>query len=55
MSWSDVAWLLSILGATCLVAAWSGRKSDHVRDTLVMGVLGGGKIALGIGLWLATG
>jgi hypothetical protein len=52
MTWNDLALLLSVLGAACLLAAWSGRKSDHLRDTLMMSVLGGGKIALGIGLFL---
>ena len=55
MTWNTISMLLAMLGTACLAAAWAGRKSDHVGDTLMMSALGGGKIALGLGLWLATG
>ena len=55
MNWDNISMLLAMLGAACLAAAWAGRKSDHVGDTLMMSALGGGKIALGLGLWLSTG
>jgi hypothetical protein len=54
MTWNTISMLLAMLGTACLAAAWAGRKSDHVGDTLMMSALGGGKIALGLGLWLAT-
>ena len=55
MTWDTISMLLAMLGTASLVAAWAGRKSDHVGDTVMMSALGGGKIALGLGLWLATG
>ena len=54
MTWIDISLLLTLLGASCLAAAWLGRKSDDVRDTIFVTLIGGGKVALAIGLWLTT-
>jgi hypothetical protein len=55
MTWNDISLLLAMLGGSCLFAAWFGRRNDDLRDTLLMTVLGAGKVALAAGLWLATG
>ena len=55
MTWNDLSLLLAMLGGSCLLAAWFGRRTDDVRDTLMMTVLGAGKVALAAGLWMTAG
>ena len=55
MTWDNISMLLVMLGTACLAAAWAGRKSDRLGDTLMMSALGGGKMALALGLWLSVG
>jgi hypothetical protein len=47
MTQMDVALLLAMLGAVCVLSAWQGRRTgDTGRDTALMAVVGAGKLAL---------
>jgi hypothetical protein len=54
MNAENISLLLAMLGSACLGAAWLGRKNDARRDTVMMSALGGGKLALALGWWLAV-
>ena len=52
MTWNHLSFLFALLGAACLGAAWFRRRSDDARDTLMLTVVGGGKVVLAMGLWV---
>jgi hypothetical protein len=54
MNPDTISLLLAMLGSACLAAAWLGRKNDARRDTLMMSAVGGAKLALALGWWLAV-
>jgi hypothetical protein len=54
MTYTDISLLFAILGTACVAAAWFGRKTDARGDTLMLGAVGSGKLALALGWWLVT-